>query len=63
MKEIKKIYDDGRLGSLINDVLLKDINTKVDTFKIEVSEQLEQNKNEINYSIYGTNKENRKTRQ
>ena len=40
-RELKKMYDDGRLGSLINDVLLKDINAKVDTFKIEVSEQLD----------------------
>ena len=39
--ELKKMYDDGLLGSLINDVLLKDINTKVDAFKTEVSEQLD----------------------
>ena len=34
--ELKKMYDDGSLASLINDVLLKDINTKVDGFKTEV---------------------------
>ena len=39
-RELKKMYDDGSLASLINDKLLKDINTKVDTFKTEVSEQL-----------------------
>ena len=46
-RELKKMYDDGSLASLINDKLLKDINTKVDTFKTEVSEQLEHNTNEI----------------
>lgn len=40
-KEIKKMYDNGSLASLLNDKLLKDINTKVDTFKTEVSEQLD----------------------
>ena len=40
-RELKKMYDNGSLASLINDVLLKDINTKVDTFKTEVSEQLD----------------------
>ena len=39
--ELKKMFDDGSLTSLINDKLLKDINTKVDTFKTEVSEQLD----------------------
>ena len=39
--ELKKMYDDGSLASLINDKLLKDINTKVDAFKTEVSEQLD----------------------
>ena len=39
-KEIKKMYDNGSLASLINDRLLKDINKKVDTVKTEVSEQL-----------------------
>ena len=47
-RELKKMYDDGSLASLINDKLLKDINKKVtevseqvDTFKTEFSEQLE----------------------
>lgn len=40
-KELKKMYDNGSLASLINDKLLKDINKKVDTFKTEVSEQLD----------------------
>ena len=40
-RELKKMYDNGTLASLINDMLLKDINKKVDTFISEVSEQLE----------------------
>ena len=40
-RELKKMYDDGSLASLINDVLLQDINEKVDTFKTEVSSQLD----------------------
>ena len=40
-RELKKMYDDGSLASLINDMLLKDINKKVDTFKTEVNEQLD----------------------
>lgn len=40
-RELKKMYDNGSLASLINDVLLKDINKKVDTFKTEVNEQLD----------------------
>ena len=47
IKELKKMYDDGSLASLINDKLLKDINTKV----TEVSEQLEQNKSELTDKI------------
>ena len=39
--ELKKMYDDGSLAALINDKILKDINTKVDAFKTEVSEQLD----------------------
>ena len=42
-KELKKMYDNGSLASLINDKLLKDINKKVDTFTTEVSEQLANN--------------------
>ena len=40
-KELKKMFDDDTLGSLINDNLIKDINTKVDAFKTEVSEQMD----------------------
>ena len=40
-KELKKMYNDGLLGGLFNDKLLKDINTKVDAFKTEVSKQLD----------------------
>ena len=56
IKELKKMYDDGSLASLINDKLLKDINTKVDTFKTEVSEQLEhiaKDKEFIKLSLFG----------
>ena len=51
IRELNKMYDDGSLASLINDKLLKDINTKVDTFKTEVSEQLDTkaNKNDFIY--------------
>ena len=48
---IEKI-EDGTLASLINDKLLKDVNTKVDTFKIEVSEQLDTIRNKM---VYATN--------
>ena len=40
-KELKKMYANGSLASLINDVLLQDINEKVDTFKSEINEQLD----------------------
>ena len=52
-KELKKMYDDGSLGSLINDVLLQDINEKVDSFKTEVSEHLDTkpNKTDNNNSL------------
>ena len=48
-RELKKMYDDGSLPSLINDKLLKDINTKVDVFKTNVSKQLDNkaNKNQV----------------
>ena len=65
-KELKKMYDDGRLGDLINDVLLNDINTKVDnnyttldnkidTVNSELNSQLDTkaNKNEIDVSDFG----------
>lgn len=44
-RELKKMYDNGSLASLINDVLLKDINKKVDTFKTEINEQLDNKMN------------------
>lgn len=47
-RELKKMYDNGSLASLINDKLLKDINKKVDTFKTEVSEQLDRSVSMIN---------------
>ena len=40
-KELKKMYANGSLASLINDVLLQDINEKVDNFKTEVNEQID----------------------
>ena len=40
-RELKKMYDDGSLPSLINDKLLKDINTKVVAFKTELSKQMD----------------------
>ena len=43
IKELKKMYDNGSLASLINDKLLKDINTKV----TEVSKQLDTKTKEI----------------
>ena len=46
-RELKKMYDDGSLASLINDMLLEDINKKVDTFKIEVNEQLDTKANQV----------------
>lgn len=53
-RELKKMYDDGSLATLINDKILKDINTKVDDFKTKVSEQLDNMESfiissEINY--------------
>ena len=61
-KELKKMYNDGRLGDLINDVLLKDINTKVDnnyttldnkidTVNSELNSQLDNKANKKDYSI------------
>ena len=42
-RELKKMYDDGSLALLMNDKILKDINTKVDDFKTEVNEILKNN--------------------
>ena len=50
-RELKKMYDDGSLAALINDKLLKDINTKVDAFKTEVSEQLDTTTINLNSKI------------
>ena len=53
IKELKKMYDNGSLASLINDLLLKDVNEKVN----EVSEQLDKfativnNGDELNNAI------------
>lgn len=44
---LKEMYDDGSLSELINDDLLKNINDKVDTFKVEVNKQLEDIENKI----------------
>ena len=44
-RELKKMYDNGSLATLVNDVLLQDINKKVDTFKTEISEQLDKKAN------------------
>ena len=41
IKKMIEWKEDGTLESLINDVLLQDINTKVDSFKTEVNEQLD----------------------
>lgn len=44
-KRIVELVKNGTLGKLINETLLKDINDKVDGFKNEVNEELEQNTN------------------
>lgn len=44
-KRIVELVNNGTLGKLINETLLKDINDKVDGFKNEVNEELEQNTN------------------
>ena len=40
-KRLLELINNGTLGKLINETLLKDINDKVDNFKVEVNEQLE----------------------
>ena len=63
-KELKKMYNDGRLGDIINDVLLKDINTKVDnnyttldnkidTVNSELNSQLDTKANVIKFEQFG----------
>lgn len=44
-KRLLELINNGTLGKLINETLLKDINDKVDNFKNEVNEELEQNTN------------------
>lgn len=39
-KKLLEMVDNGTLGKLINETLLKDINDKVNDFKVEVNEQL-----------------------
>ena len=39
-KRLLELINNGTLGKLINETLLKDINDKVDNFKVEVNEQL-----------------------
>ena len=40
-KRLLELINNGTLGKLINETLLKDINIKVDNFKVEVNEQME----------------------
>lgn len=47
-KRIVELVNNGTLGKLINETLLKDINDKVDGFKNELNEEMQQN---INYEI------------
>lgn len=47
---LEKIAD-GTIGELINDTLLKDINNKVDDFKIEVNNNVDTFKSEINEQL------------
>lgn len=47
-KRIVDLVNNGTLGKLINETLLKDINDKVDGFKNELNEEMQQN---INYEI------------
>lgn len=48
-KYLLEKISDGTIGELINETLLKDINDKVDNFKVEVNEQFDNkaNKNEV----------------
>lgn len=48
---LKKMYNDGSLGELINDTLLQDINNKVDNFKNEVNNNVDIFKNKINEQL------------
>lgn len=44
-KRIVELVNNGTLGKLINETLLKDINDKVDNFKNELNEEMQQNTN------------------
>ena len=58
-KELKKMYDDGRLGDLINDVLLNDINTKVDNNYTTLDNKIDTVNSELNSQLeHITNKTN-----
>ena len=50
-KELKKMYDDGRLGDLINDVLLNDINTKVDNNYTTLDNKIDTVNSELNSQL------------
>lgn len=50
-KELKKMYNDGRLGDLINDVLLEDINTKVDNNYITLDNKIDTVNSELNSQL------------
>ena len=49
--ELKKMYNNGSLATLINDKLLKDINTKIVALKTEVIEQLDTKAKQIDLDI------------
>ena len=48
-KRLLELINNGTLGKLLNETLLKDINDKVDNFKVEVNEELDNkaSKNEV----------------
>ena len=50
-KELKKMYDDGRLEDLINDVLLNDINTKVDNNYTTLDNKIDTVNSELNSQL------------
>ena len=50
-KEIEKMYNDGRLGDLINDVLLNDINTKVDNNYTTLDNKIDSVNSELNSQL------------
>lgn len=52
-KRVVELINNGTLGNIINQTLLKDINNKVDNFKVEVNEELDNKA----YKTYVTYKE------